>query len=350
MKGIKATLMVLVVLVAAASMVMAGGAAEDDPVVDDISDVEIGLVNAGPDDYYYRLFDVYEALAEDMGWDVQMLNSENNPEREVSNVQDLIVRGVDAIGIITANAVSAGEAAALANEAGIPIFAMVGVPDEEATDGRVDGHVGFSYYDMGYMNGQWVAENHPDAEIVTIDGFYGQGTAEAHFEGINDALADAGTGQEAVSVGTGEWQRTEAIPVAQDLLASDRDFDIVYVMNEEMTAGVLQVFEEQGVDDKMIITANAKEEGIEWIRDPDVPVYATAPDPPSLTAHLSFQQMKRTLMGEDIGPRHLEVRAELITEENLDAAIPWIAEDYLAGVEANAFEWELDHYIEQMGQ
>lgn len=306
----------------------------------------IGLVNAGPDDYYYRLFDVYELLAKEQGWRVIMLNSENSPEREIANVQDLIVRGVDAIGIITANAQSAGEAAKLANEANVPFFGMVGKPDEALTGGRVTGHVGFSYYLMGYMSGAWAAKNYPTAKIVSIDGFYGQGTAEAHFQGFNDALNDAGTGQRMVSVGSGGWQRTEAIPVAQDLLASGRDFDILYVMNEEMTAGVLQVFEEQGVYDKIIMTANGKEEGIDWIKKGLVTT--TAPDPPTLTAHLSFQQMLRHFNGEPVGPRFLEVTADLITIDNADSAIPYVADNYMKGVAANSFEWRLEKYIEKM--
>lgn len=343
---LKRTILTFVVILFALSTVFTAGQAEAPKGADDLSSKTIGLVNAGPDDYYYRLFDVYEALANEQGWKVIMLNSENSPEREMANVQDLIVRGVDAIGIITANAQSAGMSAKMANEAKVPFFAMVGKPDEALTGGKVNGHVGFSYYKMGYESGAWAAKNHPNAKIVTIDGFYGQGTAEAHFKGYNDALNDAGTGQKAVSVGSGGWQRTEAIPVAQDLLASGRPFDIVYVMNEEMAAGVLQVFQEQGVTDKIIQTANGKEEGIEWIKSGKVAT--TAPDPPTLTAHLSFQQMLRHFKGEPVGPRFLEVTADLITADNTDSAIPYIAENYMKGVKENKFEWRLEKYIEKM--
>ncbi len=311
----------------------------------DLSGKSIGLVNAGPDDYYYKLFDVYEALAKDMGWEVTVLNSEYSPEKEISNVQDLITKGVDAIAVITANVFSAGQAAKMANDAGVPIFFVVGRPDEETTGGKVNGHVGFSYYNCGYMNGEWIAKNYPNAKVVSIDGFYGQGTAEAHAQGIQDALDANNTGIKVVSVGSGEWQRTKAIPVAQDLLASGREFDIVYVMNEEMTAGVLQVFEEQGVKDKIILTTNGKEEGIEWIKTGKVA--ATAPDPPSLCAHLSFQQMVRYFKGEPF-ERLLTVYQDLITKENVDSAVPWKKDAYFAGVKAGSFECDLAYFEAKM--
>lgn len=342
MRKLTLFIMVVTLLLASATFVFA------EAVDPDLSGKSIGLVNAGPDDYYYKLFDVYEALAKDMGWEVTVLNSEYSPEKEISNVQDLITKGVDAIAVITANVYSAGQAAKIANEAGVPIFFVVGRPDEESTGGRVDGHVGFSYYNCAYMNGEWIAKNYPNAKVVTIDGFYGQGTAEAHAQGLQDALDDYNTGIKAVSVGSGEWQRTKAIPVAQDLLASGREFDIVYVMNEEMTAGVLQVFEEQGIvpgKDKIILTTNGKEEGIEWIKAGKVA--ATAPDPPSLCAHLSFQQIVRYFKGESF-ERLLTVYSDLITKENVDAAIPWKKDAYFAGVETDKFEYDLAYYEAKM--
>lgn len=306
----------------------------------------IGLVNAGPDDYYYKLFDVYKALAKKMGWDVTVLNSEYSPEKEISNVQDLIVKGVDAIAVITANSESAGEAAEIANKYDTPIFFIVGKPDlEEGVE--IAGHVGFSYYNCGYMNGEYVAKNYPDAKVVTIDGMYGQGTAEAHAEGFQQALDDYNTGIEAESVGNGEWQRTKAMPIAEDLVASGKEFDVVYVMNEEMTAGVLQVFEEQGVTDKVILTTNAKEQGIEWIKEGKVE--ATAPDPPSLNAHLSFQQMVKHFKGEQY-KNHLTAYGELITKENVEEAIPWKVKPYLEGVREGNFHYKLDYYEKQMEQ
>ena len=37
---------------------------------------------------------------------------------------------------------------------------------------------------------------------------------------------------------------------------------------------------------------------------------------------------------------------DVLTIDNLDKAIPWLTADYLAGREANDFEWELSFYEE----
>ena len=80
---------------------------------------------------------------------------------------------------------------------------------------------------------------------VFIPGFLGQGPAEGEIVGTELALAENNM-PELFFTKSSEWQRTLAIPITQDLVASGRDFDVVYACNEETAAGVIQVFEDVG--------------------------------------------------------------------------------------------------------
>ena len=71
----------------------------------------IGFINAGPDDYYAAFGDALVVLAKANGAEVIELNSNYSSETELANCQDLIVKGVDAIAVITAGA--AGSAATI---------------------------------------------------------------------------------------------------------------------------------------------------------------------------------------------------------------------------------------------
>ena len=62
----------------------------------------IGFINAGPDDYYAAFGDALVVLAKANGAEVIELNSNYSSETELANCQDLIVKGVDAIAVITA--------------------------------------------------------------------------------------------------------------------------------------------------------------------------------------------------------------------------------------------------------
>jgi len=82
---------------------------------------KVGYVVAGPDDYYNVSAEVVKLAGAERGWEVTILNSEYTPELEISNVEDLIAKGVDGILVLAANMESAQTATQKANAAGIPI-------------------------------------------------------------------------------------------------------------------------------------------------------------------------------------------------------------------------------------
>ncbi len=320
--------------------------AADDPAAEETGDrlagKHIGFVNAGPDDYYAQFGDALVALAQMEGATVTELNSDYSPSIELANVQDLIAAGVDAIAVITAGA--AGSAASIeeAYNADVPIFFIAGKPEVyPGTD--LTGHVTDNFVILGYQVGQWVADNHPDATCVKIPGFLGQGPAEGQIVGFQMALEENGM-DPAYLTASSEWQRTLAIPITEDLLASGREFDVIFGCNEETVAGIITVFEEQGLEpgEKIIISVNGKEDGWEFIRQGWM--QATSPNPPSLNADLCIQQIIRHLSGEDF-VQYLQIMPwDVLTMDNLDQAIPWNVDSYLAGRTAGEFQWSLDYY------
>ena len=365
------TVIVVLCLSLVGSYALAGCAAEpvvDDPVVDDpvvdepepvdvdeepaedpveargLDGKHIGFVNAGPDDYYAQFGDALVALAELEGASVTELNSDYSPSLELANVQDLIAAGVDAIAVITAGAAGSAATIEAAYEADVPIFFIAGKPEIlPGTD--LTGHVADNFVIMGYQVGQWVADNHPDAISVKIPGFLGQGPAEGEIVGYQMAMADNDM-EPAYLTASSEWQRTLAIPITEDLLASGREFDVLFACNEETAAGVITVFEEQGLEpgEKIIISCNGKEDGWEFIRQGWM--QATSPNPPSLNADLCVQQMMRHFAGEDF-EQYLQIMPwDVLTIDNLDLAIPWNVPNYLEGREAGDFEWDLAFYEE----
>lgn len=341
-------LFLTVLLVAiAAGMVWAGGGQEAAPAgaeQGEFAGKQIGFVNAGPDDYYAQFGDALVAIAErEYGMSVTELNSDYSPQRELENVQDLIARGVDAIAVITAGAAGSAQSIRAANEADVPIFFIAGRPDT-LPGYDLTGHVTDNFVIAGYKVGEWVAENHPDAISVKIPGFLGQGPAEGQIVGYQMAMEEHGM-EPAEILASSEWQRTLAIPITQDLIASGREFDVLFGANEETVAGILQVFDELNVEDKIVISVNGKEEGWEWLREGRM--QATTPNPPTLNADLCIQQIARYFRGEDF-VQYLQITPfDVLTADNLDQAIPWRTEDYLRGRAAGEFQYELEYYEEQ---
>lgn len=339
----KKTLFIIMAIVAVFAFVACSKAAEEEVKAEVAVEEEVktvGFINAGPDDYYAQFGDAFKAIAGIYDMKVIEVNSDYNPDKELANVQDMIAKDVDAIAVITAAAAGSAASITAAQEAGIPIFFIAGKPELDAgTD--LTGHVTDNFVMMGYMIGQWVAENYPDAICVNMPGFLGQGPAEGELVGFQMALDEAGMG-EAFLLQSGEWQRTVAIPVAQDLIASGREFDVIFAANEESAFGILDVFEELNVEGKVVVSNNGKDDA--WPFLVDGSIAATVPNPPSLNADLCIQQMLRHFNGEEF-IQYLQIKPPFVlTAENLDQAIPWTVSDYLKKREANEFMWKLADY------
>jgi len=120
------------------------------------------------------------------------------------------------------------------------------------------------------------------------------------------------------------------------------DFDVVFCCNEETYFGVKQVFDELGITGKVLVSNNGKDDA--WPDLASGALAATVPNPPSLNADISIQQIIRYFNGEDF-VRYLQIKPPFVlTGENLDKAIPWTVSYYLAGRAADAFQWKLADY------
>jgi ribose transport system substrate-binding protein len=327
--------LVLVLMVLA---LLAGGAMAF--AADNVSGKTIGFVNAGPDDYYAQFGKTLVAVAKSYGMNVVEVNSNYKPEKELANVQDLIARGVDAIAVITAGAAGSAKSIEAANHGHVPIFFIAGLPDVPA-GGSFQGHVTDNFVIMGYKIGQWVAQHYPKAKCAEIPGFLGQGPAEGEMVGFQLALDEAGMGK-ALVLKSADWQRTKAVPITEDLLMSGRPFDVIFGANEETVGGIIQVFKEQGVTNKIIVSNNGKEDAWEWMKQGLMA--ATVPNPPSLNADLCIQQIVRYLNKQKYVVDLQITPWDVLTKDNVDKAIPWNTENYMKGRAANKFEWHLDYY------
>jgi ABC-type sugar transport system substrate-binding protein len=68
-----------------------------------LNDITIGYVQAGPAPYYQASADATAAAIAKVSAKSIILNSQDSPQREISNVEDLVARRVNAILVFTTN-------------------------------------------------------------------------------------------------------------------------------------------------------------------------------------------------------------------------------------------------------
>jgi ABC-type sugar transport system substrate-binding protein len=300
--------------------------------------VHIGYVMAGPDIYYRTSADVFIELSKKMDWEVSVTSSEYTATKEVANVEDFISKGVDAIVLVTANAEVGTKNAAKAKAAGIPLFMVSALPSKQGYD-LPTGIVSGNWQLMGAQTGKYIAAKWKKPRIAMIEGAYGQGIAESIREGFLKSLQDAGAEATIVSKASGGWMRKGGLEAAQDIIAAQKEIDILYCQNEEMAAGALQAFKEAGKKGKVaVFSNNGKEMAWKWLKEGEIE--ATVANAPTGEGDLAFQ-MVNAYFSKKPFPRHVYMDMTLLTKGNLHAAVPWKIKDYFKKKQTGELKMDL---------
>lgn len=232
-------------------------------------DLVFGYVTPGPDTWYRRNVDGFVHAAEMLGIETVVLNSEYDAGQEVSNIESLITQGVDGMAIFSFNPQGAIVAAERAQEAGIPLVTIdnVGqVLQPEHSDLNVVAAVDFDWEEMGYMYAEHMAENYPGADVAVIAGLLEHRPVQIINEAMSTRMEELGQ-NEIVEIRDGEYNPSVAVDQAQDLVQSGLDFDIIWVMNEDMAAAVIRYLEGDGLlDEYTVIAQNGSPAGIELVK------------------------------------------------------------------------------------
>jgi ribose transport system substrate-binding protein len=284
----------------------------------------VGYIQSGPDLYYEQTYRVFEALAEEQGWEISKTASDYDPKKETNNVQDMIAKGVDLIVLNDVTSSNGAACAKIADEAGVPMFFVTTLPDDSP---GVTASCSGAWYQCGELWAEWMMDkldNKEDAQFVLIEGAYGQGTTELMRLGFIDKLASilGKTSQEVFDENiaynqTAQWQTDQAVTVMQDAMAkTGGEFDGVIAANEAMLLGVQKALE-ASPKEYLIATENGYEETIEAIKtDPNL---MTVSCPATAEGEIVFQQVMAYLDGEDF-PKFVKCPFVLVDSETVDTA------------------------------
>jgi len=247
----------------------------------DYSDITIGAIQPGPENYYQTFFDRIEESATHAGMKITTLLSEYSTEKELSNVEDLISQGVDCIAIFPLNSDSAQQIAQICNEAKMPLFLITAEASEGP--GVVTCSVKNDFFDMGYKNGEWLAENFKgEAKILEVQGALGTGIGDNITAGFAEAIKSRDD-FEIVYQKDCVWDRAQAIAFVEDQISAGTEFNVVFVHNEDMCGGVVSVLEENDMlKDVMVITENGSDDGFKMLASNQIA--CTVTNSPSLVA------------------------------------------------------------------
>lgn len=233
-----------------------------------------------------------EIKARELGYHLIVLDSQNDPSKELSNVEDLVVRDVKAILINPTDSDAVSSAILTANQSKIPILTL----DRGASFGEVASHISSGSVVGGKMAGQYILENVGErAKVVQLEGTTGTSVARERGEGFMSIVKESGL--ELLASQPADFDRTRGLDVMENMLASKPEIQAVFAQNDEMALGALVAVRSSGKDIK-IIGFDGTEEGINSVTRGGLS--ATIAQQPDLIGKIGIEVVDKILRGEEV--------------------------------------------------
>jgi ribose transport system substrate-binding protein len=242
--------------------------------------------------FFVSMKDGAEKKADQLGYKLIVLDSQNDPSKELSNVEDLIVRGVKAILINPTDSDAVSNAIRAANQAKIPVLTL----DRGASRGEVMTHIASDNVAGGEMAGKYISEKiGKNAKVVQLEGIAGTSAARERGEGFMKAVKSEN--MDLLASQPADFDRTKGLNVMENLLASKPNTQAVFAQNDEMALGALRAVKASGKD-ILIVGFDGTDDGIAAVKRGMLG--ATIAQQPALIGELGVEAAVKLLTGEAV--------------------------------------------------
>lgn len=198
--------------------------------------------------------------ADKLGYELIVLDSQNNPAKELANVQDLTVRGTKVLLINPTDSDAVGNAIKMANQAKIPVITL----DRVASSGEVVSHVASDNAFGGKVAGDFIAKKLGEgAKVIQLEGIAGTSAARERGAGF---MKSAEKNKFAMLASQpADFDRTKGLNVMQNLLTAHPDVQAVFAQNDEMALGALRALQTAGKTDVLVVGFDGTQDGVKAV-------------------------------------------------------------------------------------
>jgi ribose transport system substrate-binding protein len=229
-------------------------------------DVIIGLAVANLQaDFFNQIKQSVEAEAKAKGVTVVTVDAKGDSATQVSQVQDLITRGVKALIYIPAGATAAGVPVKAAKAANIPVICV----DRTPPDAPGDTFIATDSVSAAKTLGEYVGKiTSGKGKIGILQGQLGTTPEQDRDKGFNEALKGF-PGLEVVAKQPSKaWMQDEGFAIGQDMLQRHPDITVFFGRADALALGAARAVKVANVDHKVIVVGfDGDVAGLKAVRD-----------------------------------------------------------------------------------
>ena len=200
----------------------------------------------------------YEQIEE-----VARTDANDSPDKQVSDIEDLLVRGVDCLIVAATSEEAVNPAIEQAMADGIPVI----IQERDVTTEDFVSHINILTYDIGTIQAEAAAEMlGGEGQVVLLEGAAGTGPAEEARRGHEEVLAEH-PGIEILATEYTGWSRDEGKTIMENWLQAYDQIDAVIADSGIQQQGAYEAVAEAGrLDEVQVWTGDSLQA---WIRQVD---------------------------------------------------------------------------------
>ena len=265
---------------------------------------KIGLVVSTLNNpFFVDLKEGAEDEAKKLDMELIVLDSQNDPAKELSNVEDLIVRGVDVILINPTDSDAVYRAVRNANRAKVPVITL----DRGANRGEVVTHIASDNIAGGKMAGEFILKKlGKGAKIVELEGIPGTTAARDRGKGFNEI---AKGNLDVVARQAADFDRTKGLNVMENMIQAQPKIDGVFAHNDEMALGALRAIGNN--KNILVVGFDATDDAVKSVKKGEMA--ATVAQQPRMIGSRGVETADKIIKGEKT-PKFIPVELKLITK------------------------------------
>ena len=268
---------------------------------------KVGLVVSTQDNpFFVTLKEGAVSKAKEMGHEIVVLDSQNDPSKELGNVEDLLIKGIDVLLINPTDSDAVVSAVKAANRNKVPVVTL----DRASNGGKVVTHIASDNVAGGELAGNFIVEklNGKNNKVVELEGIPGTTAARDRGKGFNKAAQNK---LDIVAKQAADFDRTKGLNVMENILQAQSEVNAVFAHNDEMALGALKAIEASDKTDIIIVGFDATEDAVKAVKEGKLA--ATVAQKPAEIGAKGVEAADKIVKKETV-PQFIPVELELITQ------------------------------------
>ena len=246
--------------------------------------------------FFVNMKDGAEKVAEKLGYDLVVLDSQNDPAKERANVEDLVQLGVIALLINPTDSDAVIKTVEVANKSNIPVITL----DRQANGGKITSHIASDNIKGGEMAAEYVLDKFKDEKgpinVVEIQGIPGASATRDRGEGFHNIM-DKNDKFNFISIQAADFDRQKGLQVMENIIQANPNIQVVFAHNDEMALGAVKAIKASGIN-ALVIGFDGNDDAKDSIDANEMT--ATIAQQPDLIGALGVELANKIYNGESI--------------------------------------------------